>query len=262
MVTFRDLDGCRQDARRGAKNGGDAVVIGGGLLGLEAAHGLACAGHERHRHPPDADADGAPARRRRPAGCSRRRSKRRGQTILTGADTEAILEHGRHGRGRAAEGRARDPGRPRGDGGRHPPQRRRWPRRPGCDVERGIMVDDHMVTCDPAILRGRRMRRSIAGNAYGLVAPLWDMCRSAGRSPGRAGRPAMAARSPRPSSRSPGIDVFSAGDFSGGGGGSEDIVHARCRPRHLQAPDRRRTTASSARCSTAIPPTATGISTC
>ena len=40
---------CRHDARRGAQRGKNAVVIGGGLLGLEAAHGLLHAGHEGHR---------------------------------------------------------------------------------------------------------------------------------------------------------------------------------------------------------------------
>ena len=43
VVTFRDLDDV--DAMlRAADNGGAAVVIGGGLLGLEAAHGLALRG--------------------------------------------------------------------------------------------------------------------------------------------------------------------------------------------------------------------------
>ena len=45
-----------------AEAGGAAVVIGGGLLGLEAAYGLAAARHGGHRRPPDGRADGAPAR--------------------------------------------------------------------------------------------------------------------------------------------------------------------------------------------------------
>ena len=38
-----------------AEPGGRAVVIGGGLLGLEAAYGLALRGMAVTRRPPDAD---------------------------------------------------------------------------------------------------------------------------------------------------------------------------------------------------------------
>ena len=45
-----------------AQSRAKAVVIGGGLLGLEAAAGFKSQRHGRHRPAPDADADGAPAR--------------------------------------------------------------------------------------------------------------------------------------------------------------------------------------------------------
>src|SRR3546814_10431370 len=47
----------------------------------------------------------------------------------------------------------------------------------GLAVGRGIQVDDHMVTSDPAVLAvGECVEHD--GQVYGLVAPLWDMCRS------------------------------------------------------------------------------------
>src|SRR5690606_18887131 len=43
VVTFRDLDDVEK-MLAAARGGGEAVVIGGGLLGLEAAHGLSLRG--------------------------------------------------------------------------------------------------------------------------------------------------------------------------------------------------------------------------
>src|SRR5690606_3803036 len=47
----------------------------------------------------------------------------------------------------------------------------------GLACERGIVVDDNMVTSDPDVLAvGECVQHR--GACYGLVAPLWDMCRS------------------------------------------------------------------------------------
>src|SRR3546814_15227590 len=47
----------------------------------------------------------------------------------------------------------------------------------GLAVGRGVQVDDHMVTSDEDILAvGECVEHR--GTCYGLVAPLWDMCRS------------------------------------------------------------------------------------
>ena len=64
VLTFRDLGDVAAIARAAAR-GTTAVVIGGGLLGLEAAYGLANARRARHARAPDGPADGAPARRAR-----------------------------------------------------------------------------------------------------------------------------------------------------------------------------------------------------
>ena len=59
---------------------------------------------------------------------------------------------------------------------------------------------------------------------YGLVAPLWDMCRGARRRPRRAAEPGPIAGSATSTKlKVTGVDLFSAGDFSGGDG-AEDIV--------------------------------------
>src|SRR3546814_515465 len=95
VVTFRDLDdvdAMLAAAERGGANGeqGRAVVIGGGLLGLEAAHGLSLRGMQVtvvHLMPTlmERQLDEA-------AGyLLKTELERRGQTIVTGADTAEIL---------------------------------------------------------------------------------------------------------------------------------------------------------------------------
>lgn len=218
VVTFRDLD----DVDRmlaAADRGGNAVVIGGGLLGLEAAHGLSLRGMAVtvvHLMPTlmERQLDEA-------AGwLLKSELERRGQTILTGADTAEIVGNNGH----VAAVRLKD--------GREIPAdivvmavgirpSVDLARSAGLDVERGIVVDDHMVTSDPAIMAvGECVQHR--GACYGLVAPLWDMCRSladavAGTPNGFSGSVTSTKL------KVSGIDLFSAGDFSGGAG-AEDIV--------------------------------------
>ena len=56
-----------------ARSARHAVVIGGGLLGLEAARGIAGLGCRDDRRPPGGQAHGAPARSRAPRHCFSRR---------------------------------------------------------------------------------------------------------------------------------------------------------------------------------------------
>ena len=218
VVTFRDLD----DVDRmlaAADAGGEAVVIGGGLLGLEAAHGLSLRGMKVtviHLMPTlmERQLDEA-------AGfLLRQELENRGQTILTSANTKQIL--GVDGQVIAVE--LDDGTRIRADivvmaVGIRPSTG--LAAAAGLDCERGILVDDHMVTSDPAILAvGECVQHR--GLCYGLVAPLWDMCRSladhlTGQPTGYAGSVTSTKL------KVSGIDLFSAGDF-GGGDGCEDIV--------------------------------------
>jgi nitrite reductase (NADH) large subunit len=218
VVTFRDLD----DVDRmlaAADRGGRAVVIGGGLLGLEAAHGLALRGMDVtviHLMPTlmERQLDEA-------AGyLLRSELERRGQTILTGADTAEIV--GRDGHVQAV--RLKD--------GREIPAdivvmavgirpATALARAAGLEVERGIVVDDTMLTSDPAIVAvGECVQHR--GTCYGLVAPLWDMCRALADA--LTGAPAGFTGSVTATRlKVSGIDLFSAGDFSGGDG-AEDVV--------------------------------------
>ncbi|MBA3055396.1 MAG: NAD(P)/FAD-dependent oxidoreductase [Sphingomonadales bacterium] len=218
VVTFRDLDDVDK-MLAAAEQGGTAVVIGGGLLGLEAAHGLNLRGMEVtviHLMPTlmERQLDEA-------AGwLLKSELERRGQTILTGANTEEIIGKD----GKVAGVRLKDGTEIAADivvmaVGIRPAIG--LAKEAGLDVERGIMVDDHMVTSDPAVMAvGECVQHR--GTCYGLVAPLWDMCRALADAACDA--PSGYEGSVTSTKlKVSGIDLFSAGDFSGGDG-AEDIV--------------------------------------
>ncbi len=218
VVTFRDLDDVEK-MLAAAGGGGNAVVIGGGLLGLEAAHGLSLRGMQVtvvHLMPTlmERQLDEA-------AGwLLKTELERRGQTILTGADTEEILERDGHVCGvRLKDGREIPADIVVMAVGIRPSTR--LAKTAGLECERGILVDDHMVTSDPAILAvGECVEHR--GQCYGLVAPLWEMCRAladhlTGQPSGYTGSVTSTKL------KVSGIDVFSAGDFIGGDD-HEDIV--------------------------------------
>lgn len=217
VITFRDLDDVDKMLSAAGK-GGHAVVIGGGLLGLEAAHGLHLQGMNvtvLHLMPTlmERQLDEA-------AGfLLKSELEQRGQTILTGADTAEIL-----GDGHVTGVKLKDGTEIAADlvvmaVGIRPAVA--LAKNADLDVERGIVVDDHMVTSDPAIMAvGECVQHR--GAVYGLVAPLWEMCRAladqATENPsGYAGSVTSTKL------KVSGINVFSAGDFSGGED-CEDIV--------------------------------------
>jgi nitrite reductase (NADH) large subunit len=217
VITFRDMDDVGK-MLEAANRGGDAVVIGGGLLGLEAAHGLSLRGMKVtviHLMPTlmERQLDEAAGWLLKDA------LEKRGQTILTQADTGEI-----YGNGKVEGVRLKD--------GREIPcsivvmavgirPSTGLAKAAGLEVNRGILVDDHMLTSDPAVLAvGECVEHG--GMVYGLVAPLWEMCRSladclTGNPSGYTGSVTSTKL------KVSGIDVFSAGDFSGGEG-CEDIV--------------------------------------
>jgi nitrite reductase (NADH) large subunit len=188
-----------------------AVVIGGGLLGLEAAWGLQRRGMavtvvhlmpilmERQL---DATA----------AGLLQGDLARRGIEFLTNAQTEEIFGTGRAEGVRLADGRE-IPGdlvvmaigtRPNID----------LARAAGLDINRGILVGDDLCTSDPAIHAvGECVEHN--GQIFGLVAPLWEQARICAA---RLAGDRHAAYLPPPvftSLKITGIDVFSAGALAG-----------------------------------------------
>ncbi|UIJ46103.1 nitrite reductase large subunit NirB [Sphingomonas cannabina] len=217
VISFRDMNDV--DAMLAAADkGGDAVVIGGGLLGLEAAHGLSLRGMKvtvlhlmstlMERQLDEA------------AGWLLKSAlEARGQTILTGADTAEIVGTDAVEGVRLKDGRTIPASLVVMAVGIRPNVA--LARDCGLEVGRGIKVDDHMVTSDPAILAvGECVEHD--GQVYGLVAPLWEMCRAL--ADGLTGKPTGYRGSVTSTKlKVSGIDVFSAGDFAGGDG-AEDIV--------------------------------------
>ncbi|WP_186402097.1 nitrite reductase large subunit NirB [Sphingopyxis sp. P1IMeth2] len=217
VIAFRDMDDV-DTMLAAADAGGDAVVIGGGLLGLEAAHGLSLRGMKVtviHLMPTlmERQLDEA-------AGWLLKNAlEARGQTILTGADTAEIIGDGKVEGVKLKDGTLIPASLVVMAVGIRPSVA--LARDAGLAVGRGIQVDDHMVTSDPAVLAvGECVEHD--GQVYGLVAPLWDMCRSL--ADGLIEKPTGYRGSVTSTKlKVSGIDVFSAGDFSGGDG-CEDIV--------------------------------------
>ncbi|HEY9090475.1 nitrite reductase large subunit NirB [Parasphingorhabdus sp.] len=217
VISFRDIDDVDK-MLAAARSGGKAVVIGGGLLGLEAAHGLSLRGMHvtvLHLMPTlmERQLDEA-------AGfLLRSELERRGQTIITRADTAEIMGDTHVSGVRLKDGTAIEADLVVMAVGIKPSVN--LARLAELEVERGIVIDDHMVTSDPAILAvGECVQHR--GTCYGLVAPLWEMCRALADyltsvPSGYAG--SVTATKLKVS----GINLFSVGDFSGGDD-TEDIV--------------------------------------
>ena len=93
----------------------------------------------------------------------------------------------------------------------------------GLLVERGIVVDDQMRTSDPNIFAIGECAQH-RGQCYGLVAPIWEMCKTLAdvltlKNPEARYEGSQLATRLKVS----GVDLHSAGQF-GGCEGSEDIV--------------------------------------
>ncbi|MES3106657.1 nitrite reductase large subunit NirB [Sphingomonas aurantiaca] len=217
VISFRDMADVDHMLEAAGK-GGAAVIIGGGLLGLEAAHGLTLRGMKVtviHLMPTlmERQLDEA-------AGWLLKSAlEARGQTILTEANTAEIVGDTHVEGVRLKDGTLIPASLVVMAVGIRPSVA--LARDAGLEIGRGIKVDDHMVTSDPSILAvGECVEHD--GNVYGLVAPLWDMCRALadGLTDSHTGYRGSVTSTKL---KVAGLDVFSAGDFSGGAG-AEDIV--------------------------------------
>jgi len=219
VVTFRDLDDVAQMVTA-AEAGGQAVVIGGGLLGLEAAYGLARRGMKATVvHLMDVlmerQLDSA-------AGflLTEALAQRGVETVLS-AQSEAILgEDGKVSGLKLSDGRVLPCSILIMAVGIRP--NTALAKAAGLAVGRGVVVDDQMRTDDPDIHAVGECAEH-RGVAYGLVAPIWDMCRTLAAA--LTGDEASAYGGSLLSTRLKvsGVDVFSAGAFAGGEA-CEDIV--------------------------------------
>ncbi|MBC7668160.1 MAG: NAD(P)/FAD-dependent oxidoreductase, partial [Gemmatimonadaceae bacterium] len=212
VVTFRDLDDVESMIAASGKPGARAVVIGGGLLGLEAAYGLARRGMAATVvHLMDVLME---RQLDESAGFLLREALlERGVETVLGAHSEEILGMD----GQVVGLKLKD--------GRVLPcdllvmavgikPNASLARAAGLAVNRGVVVDDAMRTSDPAVSAVGECAEH-RGNCNGLVAPIWEMCRAlAGSLTDGEGAYQGSVLSTR--LKVSGVDVFSAGKFSGG----------------------------------------------
>jgi len=218
VVSFRDINDVDYMLESSSKHK-HAVVIGGGLLGLEAANGLMQQGMnvtvihlmdtlmERQLDQQAAD-------------MLKTTLEERGLNFLMGAETEAIIGDDRVKKVRLKDGteiyadlvvmavgiRANN----------------ELAKNAGIHCERGVVVNDTLQTYDPRIYAvGECVQHK--GMTYGLVAPLFEMAKVCANHLARMGYGAYEGSVTSTKLKVTGIDLFSAGDFHGDET-TEDIV--------------------------------------
>jgi nitrite reductase (NADH) large subunit len=191
-----------------------AVVIGGGLLGLEAANGLAARGMNVsvvHLGAAllDRQLDGEAA------ALLRQSLEARGLTFLLQRQTQAILgaDDGRVRALRFADGHEIPADLVVMAVGVRP--NTELAQRCGLHVERGVVVSDTLQTYDPRIYAVGECV-SHRGTAYGLVAPLFEQAKVAANHLALHGIGRYEGSVTSTKLKVTGIDLFSAGDFTGG----------------------------------------------
>ncbi|MDP8985400.1 MAG: nitrite reductase small subunit NirD [Pseudomonadota bacterium] len=249
VVTFRDLEDVNR-MLEAARTHTRAIVIGGGLLGLEAANGLLCQGMDvtvvhLQEYLMERQLDRAAAE------LLKRALEQRGIKFKMPASTSAILgtapasEDARgqsdtpgHGDTRGGDdiraasdaagselragGRARVTGVRFSDGSELPAELVVMAAgiRPNITLaqlaslrcERGVLVDDTMLTYDPCIYAvGECVQHR--HSTYGLVAPLWEQARVCAGHLAEIGLARFPGSLPIAQLKVAGIQVFSAGDL-------------------------------------------------
>lgn len=92
----------------------------------------------------------------------------------------------------------------------------------GLHCERGIVVDDTLQTYDPRVYAvGECVQHRMA--TFGLVAPIWDQARVCGAHLAGAGHRRYVQRATATRLKVTGVDLYSAGDFLGGPS-TEDLL--------------------------------------
>ncbi|RWO10287.1 MAG: NAD(P)/FAD-dependent oxidoreductase [Mesorhizobium sp.] len=211
VLTYRDLDDVRA-MMLAAQSRAKAVVIGGGLLGLEAAAGLNAQGMDvtvLHVMPTLMERQLDPA-----AGYLLQRAvEQRGIKVITKANTQAITGKGKVEQVELADGTIIPATLVVMAVGIRP--NAALAKEAGIAVNRGIVVDAGMRSNDPDIFALGECAE-VNGMVYGLVAPLYEMARVAASQ--LAGDEAAAfVHSDTPTKlKVTGIELFSLGDFAEG----------------------------------------------
>jgi len=218
VIGFRDLHDV-DTMLAAARAGGRAVVIGGGLLGLEAANGLLRRGMEVTVVHVTASLMNqqldAPA-----AELLRASLERRGLRVLLSRQTAAIEGGGRVEALRFEDGETIPADLVVMAAGVRPNVA--LAKEAGLHVERAIVVDDTLQTYDPRIYAvGECVQHRRA--TFGLVAPIWDQARVCAAHLAGAGHRRYVQQATATKLKVTGVDLYSAGDIVGGEG-SEDLV--------------------------------------
>jgi nitrite reductase (NADH) large subunit len=218
VVGFRDIADV-DTMLAAAQPGRRAVVIGGGLLGLEAASGLLKRGMDvTVLHLTDSlmnqQLDGAASALLKAA------LEQRGLRVLLNAQTAAIEGRGQVSQVRLADGQLLPADlvvmaagvRPNTD----------LAKACGLRVERAILVDDTLQTFDPAIYAvGECVQHRSA--TFGLVAPLWEQARACAAHLAQVGHRRFVQEASATRLKVTGIDLYSAGNIVGDES-TEDLV--------------------------------------
>lgn len=222
VIAYRDLENTEEMIALGAKDNAAAVVIGGGVLGLEAAAGMAArgvnvtvvhnAGHLMNRQ---LDA---------PAGALLQADlNARGIDVLCAANSSCI-EADNDGRVRALV---------LDDGTELPCDLLvmavgirpsvALAQAAGVEVNKGVVVDDQMQTSDASIYAlGECIEHN--GALFGLVAPLYDQAEVLAKT--LIGQPAQFVQKQVSTKlKVTGCDLFSAGDFADGDDRQSIVFH-------------------------------------
>ncbi|MBK0392850.1 nitrite reductase large subunit NirB [Ramlibacter algicola] len=221
VIAYRDIADTQAMIAAAAKYR-QAVVVGGGLLGLEAANGLQRRGMDVtvvHVLPTlmERQLDAAAGR------LLQQSLEARGLKFLMGAQTQELVA-GDDGRVAAVKFR---------DGSQLDAQlvvmavgirpNTQLAESAGVHCQRGIVVHDTLQTVTDARIYAVGECASHRGVAYGLVAPLFEQAKVAANHLAQFGIGRYAGSLTSTKLKVTGIDLFSAGNFSGGGN-TEEIV--------------------------------------
>ena len=222
VVGFRDLQDV-DTMLAAARRGGRAVVIGGGLLGLEAAHALKRRGMDVTvvhvaASLMNQQLDGEAGR------LLKETMERAGLSILLDAQTSAIEGADRVEAVRFADGTALPADLVVMAAGVRP--NIALAREAGLHCERAIVVDDTLQTYDPRIYAvGECVQHRRA--TFGLVAPVWEQARVCAAHLAGAGHRRYVQAATATKLKVTGIDLYSAGDILGGAGSEELVLRDR-----------------------------------
>ena len=219
VLSYRDLDDV-QAMLLAAQSRARAVVIGGGLLGLEAAAGLNKRGMDvtvLHVAPTLMERQLDPA-----AGYLLQKAvEERGIKVITKANTKAIVGDGKVEGVELSDGTVIPASLVVMAVGIRPNVQ--LARDAGLAVNRGIVVDDGMSTSDGRIIALGECAE-VNGQVYGLVAPLYEMARvAAAHLAGDASAAFVHSDTPT-KLKVTGIDLYSIGDFADGDDREEIVL--------------------------------------